>query len=80
MSFIYQRSGRTTLSLLRSRQDGQSPDGSIALCVGPTARQARKTTGSRPVANATLPAMRFLWPDRPELNHKTFKLADFERA
>jgi hypothetical protein len=52
MSFIYSESGRTTLSSYDLDKMAKNPDGSITLYVGPTARQARKTTGSRPVANA----------------------------
>ncbi|MFQ2506252.1 DUF1214 domain-containing protein [Aeromonas caviae] len=79
MSFIYSESGRTTLSSYDLDKMAKNPDGSITLYVGPTAPPGKEnnwipTSGKRP-----LPAMRFYGPT-DELNHKTFKLADFERA
>ncbi|MCR3985624.1 DUF1254 domain-containing protein [Aeromonas caviae] len=79
MSFIYSESGRTTLSSYDLDKMAKNPDGSITLYVGPTAPPGKEnnwipTSGKRP-----LPAMRFYGPT-DELNHKTFKLADFERV
>ncbi len=73
------KSGRTTLSSYDLDKMAKNPDGSITLYVGPTAPPSKEnnwipTSGKRP-----LPAMRFYGPT-DEFNHKTFKLADFERV
>ncbi|MEN3795628.1 DUF1214 domain-containing protein [Aeromonas caviae] len=79
MSFIYSDSDRTTLSSYDLDKMAKNPDGGVTLYVGPTAPPGKEnnwipTSGKRP-----LPAMRFYGPT-DELNHKTFKLADFERV
>lgn len=79
MSLADSESGRTTLSSYDLDKMAKNPDGSITLYVGPTAPPGKEnnwipTSGKRP-----LPAMRFYGPT-DELNHKTFKLADFERV
>lgn len=79
MSFIYSDSGRTTLSSYDLEKMTKNADGSVTLYVGPVAPAGQEnnwipTSGKRP-----LPAMRFYGPTE-ELNHKTFKLADFERV
>lgn len=79
MSFIYSDSGRTTLSSYDLDGMTKNADGSVTLYVGPKAPAGLEsnwipTSGKRP-----LPAMRFYGPT-DELNHKSFKLADFERV
>ena len=52
MSFIYSDSGRTTLSSYDLDKMAKNPDGGVTSTWARPPRQARKTTGSRPVANA----------------------------
>ncbi len=78
MSFIYSESERTTLSSYDIERMTKNADGSVTLYVGPKSPEGLEnnwipTSGKRP-----LPAMRFYGPT-DELNHKSFKLADFER-
>ena len=79
MSFIYSKSGRTTLSSYDLEKMKKNSDGSVTIYVGPESPAGLEnnwipTSGKRP-----LPAMRF-YGGTDSLNNKSFKLADFKRV
>ena len=76
-SFIYTKSGRTTLSSFDLNKMTPNEDGSVTLYVGPSAPDGLDSNWIPSRGKRPLPVFRYYGPT-DELNEKTFVMPDFE--